>query len=132
MRTLQINLITPIEFTKIEKGRFVEGLHNEVIVRDETAREIFPEISPLDYTTAVERALASLEAGQVETRWTDALFSSMGDFSPVILTTLEGMILERRQVEVQASTDKVFGTFTCLRGEVGWLYFDWAVVCVVP
>jgi len=53
--TFQIDIITPIEFTKIEKGRFVEGLHNEVIVRDETAREIFPEISPLDYTTAVER-----------------------------------------------------------------------------
>ena len=103
----------------------MEGLRNEVIVRDETAREIFPEISPLDYTTAVERALASFEAGQVETRWTDALFSSIGDFSPVILTTLEGMILERRQVEVQASTDKVFGTFTRLGDEVGWLYFDW-------
>lgn len=36
------------------------------------------------------------------------------------------MILERRQVEVQASADKVFGTFTRLGGEVGWLYFDWA------
>ena len=31
----------------------VEGLRNEVIVRDQTAREIFPEISPLDYKTSV-------------------------------------------------------------------------------
>ena len=104
----------------------VEGLRNEVIVQDETAKEIFPEISPMDYKTAVELALDSLEAGQVETRWTDALVSSMGDFSPVVLTTLEGMIIERRQVEIQASTDRVYGTFTRLGGEVGWLYFDWA------
>ncbi len=104
----------------------VEGLRNEVIVRDETAREIFPEISPMDYTSAVEQALASLEAGQVETRWTDALVSSMGDFSPVVLTTLEGMIIERRQVEIRASAEEIYGTFTRLGGEVGWLYFNWA------
>ena len=54
------------------------------------------------------------------------MVSSMGDFSPVVLTTLEGMIIERRQVEVQASSDKVYDTFTRLGGEVGWLYFDWA------
>jgi len=77
-----------------------EGLRNEVIVRDETAREIFPEISPLDYKTSVNKALTKLEKGQVDTRWTDALFSSMGDLSPIVLTTMEGMIFERRLVEV--------------------------------
>lgn len=104
----------------------VEGLRNEVIVRNQTAQEIFPKISPVDYQTAVKRALASLETGQVETRWTDALVSSLGSKSPVLLTTLEGMIIERRQVEIQAPNDKVFATFTRLGGEVGWLYFDWA------
>ena len=104
----------------------VEGLRNEVIVRDETARDIFPEISPVDYTTAVERALANLETRQVETRWTDAMVSSMGDFSPVVLTTLEGMIIERREAEVRASSPKIYHSFTRLGGEVGWLYFDWA------
>jgi hypothetical protein len=50
----------------------------------------------------------------------------MGDSSPVVLTTLEGMIIERRQVEIQASAEDVYGTFTRLGGEVGWLYFNWA------
>jgi hypothetical protein len=104
----------------------VEGLRNEVIVRDQSAQEIFPEISPLDYKTAVKRALIKLEKGQVDTRWTDAMFSSMGDLSPIVLTTLEGMIFERRSVEVQASTSRVYRTFSRLGGEVGWLYFDWA------
>ena len=104
----------------------VEGLRNEVVVRDESARVIFPEITPVDYKTAVKRALAKLEAGQVDTRWTDALFSSMGDLSPMVLTTLEGMIFERRSVEVQAPADRVYRTFTRLGGDVGWLYLDWA------
>ena len=104
----------------------VEGLRNEVIVRNNTARQIFPNISPMDYTASVEKALARLETGQVETRWSDAMASSMGNFSPAVLTTLEGKIIECRQVEVQASSNTVYDTFTRLGGEVGWLYFDWA------
>lgn len=104
----------------------VEGLRNEVIVRDDSAREIFPDIQPVGYSTAVTQALGNLQAGQVETRWTDALVSSLGYRSPVVLTTLEGMIIERRQVEVSAPTQKVFDVFTRLGGEFGWLYMDWA------
>ncbi|HSR31620.1 MAG TPA: NAD(P)H-binding protein, partial [Anaerolineae bacterium] len=56
----------------------IEGMRNEVVVRDDTARRLFPEIQPVGYDTAVRRALASLEAGQVETRWSDSLASSLG------------------------------------------------------
>jgi hypothetical protein len=104
----------------------VEGLRNEVVVRDQVAREIFPDILPRDYKTAVQEALASLEVGQIETRWTDAQASSLGNRSPVVLTTLEGMIIEQRQLEVNASPKNVFGSFTRLGGETGWLYFDLA------
>jgi hypothetical protein len=104
----------------------VEGLRNEVVVRDEVSREIFPDIHPRDYKTAVQEALTSLQAGQIETRWTDALVSSLGNRSPVALTTLEGMIIEQRQVEVNASLQNVYGSFTRLGGDIGWLYFDLA------
>jgi hypothetical protein len=104
----------------------IEGLRNEVIVRDNTASELFPEILPVDYTTAVYRALASLDMREVETRWTDALVSSQRDQSPVILKIQEGMILERRQEVVQTPQEIVFNAFTSLGGEQGWLYFDWA------
>ena len=117
-----VHWITPVSASITRP--LVEGLRNEVIVRNDIAKEIFPEISPVDYDTAVEQALASLEAGQVETRWTDALASSMGSNSPVVLTTLEGMIIERRRIGVCASSDKVYETFTRLGGEVGWLYAD--------
>jgi hypothetical protein len=67
-----------------------------------------------------------LQAGSVETVWSDALITSQGDISPVILTTHEGMILEHRQRVVESSPEAVFGAFSSLGGERGWLYMNWA------
>lgn len=102
------------------------GLRNEVIVRDKSAEEIFPNISPVDYSSAVKRALKSLEMGEVETRWTDALASSQGDETPLAMTTQEGMIIVRRQEEVAATPEEIYKSFTGLGGDKGWLYSDWA------
>jgi uncharacterized protein YbjT (DUF2867 family) len=104
----------------------IEGLRNEVIVRKDFAKSIFPDIQPVGYATAVRRALAKLDLGEVETRWTDALVSSQGDRNPVIMKTQEGMIVERRQIDVQAPSGQVFEAVARLGGEQGWLYFDWA------
>ncbi len=104
----------------------IEGLRNEVIVRDDAAAHLFPAIHPMNYRTAVARALAKLDAGQVETAWSDALASSRGDQPSVELKNQEGMIIERRQAEVSASPHDVFGAFTQLGGERGWLYWNWA------
>ncbi len=104
----------------------IEGLRNEVIVRDDAAAHLFPAIHPMNYRTAVARALAKLDAGQVETAWSDALASSRGDQPSVELKNQEGMIIERRQAEVSASAHDVFSAFTQLGGERGWLYWNWA------
>jgi uncharacterized protein YbjT (DUF2867 family) len=102
----------------------IEGLRNEVIVRDDTAKTLFPGIEPVGYDTAVRRALASLESGQVETRWSDSLVSSAGDVAPIELTTEEGLQIERRQQVVDAQPEDVFAVFSRLGGEQGWLYAD--------
>jgi uncharacterized protein YbjT (DUF2867 family) len=102
------------------------GLRNEVIVRDNSAEKIFPNIQPVDYLTAVRHALASLDLGKVETRWTDALVSSQGNQTSLVMKTQEGMIIARRQEEVYANQEKVFNAFTRIGGEQGWLYFNWA------
>lgn len=103
----------------------IEGLKNEVVVRDDAAQTLFPDIEPIGYETAVHRALSNLEDGEVETRWTDALTSSQGDIPPVELTTEKGMQLERRQGIVDAPPEEVYRVFTGLGGERGWLYADW-------
>jgi hypothetical protein len=104
----------------------IEGLRNEVIVRDDTARKLFPHIEPVDYLTAVRRALASLSAGEVETTWSDALVNSCGDIAPLMLETRDGMIIEQRRLSVQAPSEAVYNAFASLGGEQGWLYANWA------
>ena len=104
----------------------IEGLRNEVIVRDSSAREIFPNIQPVSFDVAVSRALDKLNASAVETSWADALVSSQPEQIPAVLTTHEGMILEVRQRIVNAPAHAVFRAFTSLGGATGWLYFNWA------
>jgi hypothetical protein len=103
----------------------IEGLVNEIIVHDDSALEIFPDINPLPYKEAVQSALDNLNAGQVETRWCDALYSSQGDRRPVTLISEEGMLLEQRQIRVQASEEDVFKVYTRLGGDNGWLFMNW-------
>jgi uncharacterized protein YbjT (DUF2867 family) len=103
----------------------IEGLRNEVIVRDDTARRLFPHIQPMDYYSAVRQALADLKAARIDTTWSDALVTTQrGDSAPVTLAVREGMFIERRQRTVQASPACVYRAFTGLGGEQGWLYFD--------
>jgi len=103
----------------------IEGLRNEVIVRDDTARRVFPAIHPLDFPTAVKKALAQLEAGLVETTWSDALVTTEGDHAAVMLTLREGMIVERRQRTLNAPAEGAYAAFSRLGGQTGWLYATW-------
>ncbi|MGD8398575.1 MAG: SDR family oxidoreductase [Anaerolineae bacterium] len=117
-----VHWMTPVHANIVYS--FIEGLRNEVVVRDDTARALFPDIDPVDYETAVRRALASLEAGQVETSWCDSLSSCRRDTPPVELTTEQGMQIERRQQIVDASPEDVYAVFSRLGGDEGWLYAD--------
>jgi uncharacterized protein YbjT (DUF2867 family) len=104
----------------------IQGLRNEVIVRDPRARRLFPAISPLGYAEAVRQALAQLEAGQVETSWSDASQISQSEAPTVVLTTQDGMIIERRQRVVAADPTTVYRVFSGLGGRRGWLFANWA------
>jgi hypothetical protein len=120
-----VNVVTPIPAAIARP--LIEGLRNESIVRDESARLLFPEIEPASYRTSVDRALAVLQASSIESTWSDALSSSRADEkSPPILTTHEGLIVERRQRTVAAAPRDVFSIVTGLGGERGWLYMNWA------
>lgn len=119
-----VHLVTPVPATIARP--LIQGLRNDVIVRDDTARRLFPQIKPMDYATAVRLALANLETGHVQTVWSDALSSSQGDLTPVVLATQEGIILERRQRLVRAPAPMVYRAFSRLGGATGWLCMNWA------
>jgi hypothetical protein len=119
-----VHLVTPIP-SAIARP-LIEGLRNEVVVRDTRARALFPDITPIGYEEAVRAALAVLDAGSVETAWTDALVTSQGDHTPVVMTTQDGMVIEHRQRLVPQGPATVYHAFMGLGGETGWLYMNWA------
>jgi len=119
-----VHFVTPIPAAIA--GPLIAGLRNEIIVRDDAARRLFPTIQPLDYRTAVKLALEKLRADKVETAWSDALSTSQANATPVTLTTHEGMIIEHRQIAVDAPAEAIFRAFTGLGGTRGWLYMNWA------
>ncbi|MBM3750105.1 MAG: SDR family oxidoreductase [Acidimicrobiia bacterium] len=103
----------------------IEGLRNEVVVRDDAARRLFPGVHPLDYRTAVAQALGELDVRHVESSWSDALATSQRDRMPLVFTAQDGMFIERRQHLVPASAADVFRAFTRIGGEWGWPSFNW-------
>jgi uncharacterized protein YbjT (DUF2867 family) len=119
-----VHMVTPIPASIARP--LIDGLRNEVIVRDETARELFPQIEPMDYSSAVSLALADLEVHHIETSWSDALATSQGDVVPVALSDQEGMIIERRQQIVSIPPNILFKMISSLGGQTGWLYSNWA------
>ena len=119
-----VHLVTPIPAVIAQP--LIKGLGNEVVVRDDSARRLFPSIHLLDYPTAVRLALDKLDSHGVETSWTDALTSSQGPIIPETLMVSEGMIIEHRTCTVSATTEAVYASFARLGGAVGWLHMNWA------
>ena len=119
-----VNLVTPIP--AVIARPLIEGLRNENVVRDPIARALFPEVQPVSYRVSVARALAKLEASDVETAWSDALSTSQGDVPPLTLTVQEGMVLERRQRVVPASPAALHAIYSGIGGKRGWFYMTWA------
>jgi uncharacterized protein YbjT (DUF2867 family) len=119
-----VHLVTPIP-SGIARP-LIDGLRNEAVVSSSLARDLFPEIEPMNYEEAVKLALERLAARKIETSWMDALASSQGDVTPIVLTTHEGMLIEQRQQVVAASAESVYATFVGIGGKRGWYTFQWA------
>jgi uncharacterized protein YbjT (DUF2867 family) len=118
-----VNLVTPIPAAIARP--LIEGLRTESTVHDPIARQLFPHIQPVDYRTSVERALAQLDPGRIDSVWIDSLISKLSDEHPVTVTVHEGMILEPHKRMVPASADAVYHIFTGLGGKRGWYEVDW-------
>jgi uncharacterized protein YbjT (DUF2867 family) len=118
-----VNMITPVPSGVARP--LIESMRHEVVVHDEIACQLFPEVRLIGYERSLELALGHLEAQDVKTRWSDALASTVHQAKPTAFTMHEGMIVERRTAEVTAPPEPVFHAFTGLGGSRGWLYADW-------
>lgn len=116
-----VHLVTPIPSSIAQP--LVEGLFNEVVVKDNSARTLFPAIVPMGYDEAVLRALDRHESIGPETTWFDAFIVKQlpGEFSGAT----QGMLIDRRERTTTASIRSVYEVFSSLGGMKGWLYADW-------
>lgn len=119
-----VHMVTPLHWQLVYP--LIEGLRANLIVQSEYAKKIFPKIQPLDFRTATHLALERVRRDAVETSWSDALVTTVGDTKPYAFVDKEGLMVERRQVLVDAPVEAVFRAYTGLGGDRGWLYMDWA------
>ena len=118
-----VHLVTPVP-AKISVA-LIDGLRNDIVVTDGLARELFPHIEPIDYGTAAVGVIDDLDAGRIETAWSDAQGMSSSSECPVRLETQEGMILERRRRKVAAPTTAVYKVVSGIGGDRGWYHANW-------
>ncbi len=106
--------------------RLINDLCNEMLVQNDLASTLFPSIHPLGYDQAVSEALRKLEAGEVETSWSDSLYSGRKLTPASTFHSEEGMVYEQRQARVKARPEDVFNVVAHIGGEHGWFFMNWA------
>jgi uncharacterized protein YbjT (DUF2867 family) len=117
--SLWVDKVTPIP--RRLAAPLMEGIVHPVLADTAKAARLFPDIRPMTYTTAVERALVRLTEHWVESRWSDAL----GGEDSYELRDREGILEETRTIYVEATPDQVFRAFCRLGGDQGWLAWNW-------
>jgi len=100
----------------------VEGVVQPLVVHDDKAGRLFPQIRPIGYLESVRRALGKIDLGDIETRWS----GSLGAGETLRLEDSGGIVREVRRVPAGCSAHALFRAFTSLGGDRGYLTFNWA------
>ncbi len=119
-----VHMVTPIHWRVVLP--LIEGLRARLIVHDDQAKKLFPQIRPMDFRSALHLALGRVLSDRVETSWSDALVNTAGDVKPYMFTVESGLMLERRTMSLNLPPGTVFRAYTGIGGTRGWLYMDWA------
>jgi uncharacterized protein YbjT (DUF2867 family) len=113
-----VNLVSPVPAAIARP--LIEGLRNEVVVRDPGPASAFA-VHPLPYAEALQRAIDRTDRHDVESTWFDAI-AAPDKVSLSSLTSTEGMIVERRQRAIPATSAQAFAEVERVGGDAGWPY----------
>jgi len=112
-----INLVTPVP-VKVARP-LIEGLRYPTVCNNTEARKLF-DIRPEPFEQAVQRALQSVAAHRIETRWTGAAGSV-----PAVNVDSSHLKYDRRVVPVRARAEDLYAVFASIGGANGWYYANW-------
>jgi uncharacterized protein YbjT (DUF2867 family) len=117
LSSLWIHLVTPLHASIARP--LAEGLKNRVVCRSDEALRLMPH-QCLTIREAMEAALAKVQAGDIETAWSDAGVMP-GDPSWAGGTAF----VDRREVVTPATPAAVWSAVSALGGEHGYHAVDW-------
>lgn len=117
LSSLWIHLVTPLHASIARP--LAEGLKNRVVCRNDEALRLMPH-QCLTIRQAMDAALAKVQAGTIETAWSDAGVMP-GDPSWAGGT----VFVDRREVIAAATPAAVWSAVTALGGERGYYAVDW-------
>lgn len=116
-----LNLFTPVPF--IVAKALIEGLKCEVTVQNDNAKKYFPNIEPMNYIQAVQKAVSEIEENQVISRWSDAEGSSWEQTHAKEIN--DAIFVDRKEADISAyDKEKVFKAIKSIGGENGWFDYD--------
>jgi uncharacterized protein YbjT (DUF2867 family) len=115
-----VHLVTPISARLAQP--LILGLHNEVVVRDDSAKRDFAQVRPVGFERAVMDALDRYRTSGPETTWFDAF--DVRKLPGTFAGPRDGMLIDRRERIANATPGAVASVFTRLGGRRGWLYGD--------
>jgi uncharacterized protein YbjT (DUF2867 family) len=99
----------------------IESISHSVVANGSKARTHFPEVQPIPYQKAVQRALERIDRNEVQTTWS----GSIGHLPTYELIDSEGLIREIRTLYSECSPEAVFQSFSRIGGDRGWLVWQW-------
>lgn len=118
-------LVTTVPY-KIASA-LVEGLKSETIKQNDNAVQYFPEVVPISYEDAIDKAIKDIEQNQVISRWCDSSsgkacdITNQDDISSAVLH-------DQRTIDFSPlEPDRIFQSITSIGGKTGWFtyHFLW-------
>jgi hypothetical protein len=117
LSSLWIHLVTPL--SRHIARPLAEGLRNRVVCRNDDAVELMPQ-PLLTVREAIDAALGKIEAGKVETAWSDAgVIPGDPDWAGGTL------FVDRRATSINAPAPIVYRALCRLGGRHGYWTSDW-------
>jgi len=110
-----VNLVTPIR--SVIAQPLIDGLRNEVVVSDDSAKAMFPAIDPVGYKESVRQALRT----QV-----DFLDSPADPALKPLPGALDGMLMDRQRAQSGAEENILGEEIARIGGDPQWYPLRWS------